>query len=96
MGLGEFKTLNALFLLAAEKRSKPECFLFKSEGRYQALSLQDALLRVAALASVIERRGSWRSRGAAFREPRGVGAQRLCLAGPGRGHRAHLHHATRA
>jgi long-chain acyl-CoA synthetase len=54
MGLGEFTTLNELFLKAVANHSKPDCFLFKSEGRFQGLSSQQALRKVAALASVLE------------------------------------------
>jgi long-chain acyl-CoA synthetase len=57
MGLGEFGTLNELFLKAVAKHAKPDCFLSKSAGRYQGLSSQDALRRVAALASVLDREG---------------------------------------
>jgi long-chain acyl-CoA synthetase len=53
MGLSEIKTLNELFLKAVAKQAKPDCFLFKSEGRYQGVSSQEALRNVAALASVL-------------------------------------------
>ena len=53
MGLSEIKTLNELFLTAVEKHAKPDCFLFKSEGQYQGVSSQEALRKVAALASVL-------------------------------------------
>ena len=52
MGSSEFRTLNELFLKAVAERAKPDCFLSKSGGRYQGLSSQDALRKVAALASV--------------------------------------------
>lgn len=55
MGSSEFRTLNELFVKAVAKHSKPDCFLSKSAGRYQGLSSQDALRRVAALASVLDR-----------------------------------------
>jgi len=57
MGSGEFRTLNEMFLKAVAQHSKPDCFLFKSAGRYQGLSSQDALRRAAALASVLDRLG---------------------------------------
>jgi long-chain acyl-CoA synthetase len=55
MGSSEFRTLNELFLKAVAKHAKPNCFLFKRGGRYQGLSSQDALRKVAALASVLSR-----------------------------------------
>jgi long-chain acyl-CoA synthetase len=55
MGWSEIKTLNELFLKAVAKHSKPDCFLFKSEGRYQGVSSQEALRKVAALASLLSR-----------------------------------------
>ena len=57
MGSSEIKTLNELFLKAVAKHSKPDCFLFKSEGRYQGVSSQEALRKVAALASLLGRLG---------------------------------------
>jgi long-chain acyl-CoA synthetase len=57
MGSGEISTLNDLFLTAVAKHAKPDCFLSRSAGRYQGLSSQDALYRVAALASVLDRLG---------------------------------------
>ncbi len=57
MASNEFSTLNELFLKAIEKHDKPDCFLSKSEGRYQGLSSQEALRSVAALASGLERLG---------------------------------------
>jgi len=56
MGSSEIKTLNELFLTAVARHSKPDCFLFKSEGRYQGLPSQEALRQVAALASLLSRR----------------------------------------
>jgi len=53
----DFTTLNELFLKAIEKHDKPNCFLYKSSGQYQALSSRDALRRVAALAAALERLG---------------------------------------
>jgi len=47
--------LNELFLKAVAKYGKPDCFLFKSEGRYQGVSSQEALRKVAALASLLSR-----------------------------------------
>ena len=55
MGSSEITTLNELFLKAVAKHSKPDCFLFKSEGRYQGLPSQEALRQVAALASLLSR-----------------------------------------
>ncbi len=52
MGLNEIKTLNELFLQATA-HAKPDCFLFKREGRYQGVSSQEALRKVAALASAL-------------------------------------------
>ena len=52
MPSNEFRTLNELFLKAVRKHSKPDCFLFKSSGRFQGVSSQDALRKAAALASV--------------------------------------------
>lgn len=56
MGL-EINTLNELFIKAVAAHAKPDCFLTKSEGRYQGLSSEQALRRVAALASVLSRLG---------------------------------------
>ena len=55
MGSSEIKTLNELFLQAVAKHAKPDCFLFKSEGRYQGVSSEEALRKAAALASVLSR-----------------------------------------
>ena len=55
MGSSEITTLNELFLKAVAKHSKPDCFLFKSEGQYQGVSSQEALRKVAALASLLSR-----------------------------------------
>ena len=57
MDTGEIKTLNELFLQAVARHAKPDCFLYKSEGRYQGVSSQEALRKAAALASVLERFG---------------------------------------
>jgi long-chain acyl-CoA synthetase len=57
MGSGDFKTLNELFLKAVERHDKPNCFLFKSNGRYQGLPSREALRKVAALASALARLG---------------------------------------
>jgi long-chain acyl-CoA synthetase len=53
MGSNEIRTLNELFLKAVATHSKPDCFLFKSEGRYQGVSSRDALRKVAAFASLL-------------------------------------------
>jgi long-chain acyl-CoA synthetase len=55
MGSSEITTLNELFLKAVAKHAKPDCFLVKSEGRYQGVSSQEALRQVAALASLLSR-----------------------------------------
>ena len=52
MGSSEIKTLNELFLKAVASIDKPDCFLVKSEGAYQGISSQEALRKVAALASL--------------------------------------------
>ena len=52
MGEANIKTLNELFLQAVAAHDKPDCFLVKKEGRYQGISSQEALRKVAALASV--------------------------------------------
>jgi long-chain acyl-CoA synthetase len=57
MASSAFRTLNELFLGAAEGRPKPDAFLVKSEGHYRGVSSQEALRQVAALAAVFERRG---------------------------------------
>ncbi len=44
------KTLAQMFLEATEKHAKPDCFLYKSEGRYHPVSSAEALRSVAALA----------------------------------------------
>ena len=53
MGSSEIGTLNELFLKAVATHAKPDCFLFKRDGKYQGISSQDALRKVAALASVL-------------------------------------------
>lgn len=53
----DFGTLNELFLKAAENHPKPDAFLSKSGGRYQALSSLDALRQVATLAVALYRLG---------------------------------------
>src|SRR5208282_5396354 len=55
MGSSEITTLNELFLKAVAKHAKPDCFLSKGEGQYQGISSEDALRKVAALASVLSR-----------------------------------------
>ena len=57
MGAAEITTLNELFLKAVPKHAKPDCFLFKSEGRYKGVSSQEVLRKVAALASLLARMG---------------------------------------
>ncbi len=53
--MAEITTLNELFLKAVAKHSKPDCFLSKIDGRYRGMSSQDALRKVAALASLFTR-----------------------------------------
>ena len=55
MGSNGIGTLNELFLKAVATHSKPDCFLFKSQGRYQGVSSRDALRKVAAIASLLGR-----------------------------------------
>jgi long-chain acyl-CoA synthetase len=58
MGSSDFTTLNELFLKAIEKYDKPDCLLYKSEGRYRGISSLEALRKAAALASALERLGA--------------------------------------
>ena len=58
MSSGEFTTLNELFLNAIDEHNKPDCLMYKSEGRYQGISSQEALRKAAALASALERMGA--------------------------------------
>jgi long-chain acyl-CoA synthetase len=53
MAVNEITTLNELFIKAVAKHAKPDCFQFKRDGKYQGASSQDALRKVAALASVL-------------------------------------------
>ncbi len=53
--MAEITTLNELFLKAIGKHSKPDCFLSKIDGRYQGMSSQAVLRKVAALASLFTR-----------------------------------------
>ena len=53
MGSSEISTLNELFLKAVATHAKPDCFLLKRDGKYQGVSSQEALRKVAALASVL-------------------------------------------
>ena len=55
MGSSEITTLNELFLQAVAKHAKPDCFLFKAEGQYRGVSSEEALRKVAALASLLSR-----------------------------------------
>jgi long-chain acyl-CoA synthetase len=55
MGSNEISTLNELFLKAVATHSKPDCFLVKRQGRFQGVSSRDALRKVAALASLLNR-----------------------------------------
>ena len=58
MDNSDFTTLNELFLKAIEKYNKPDCLLYKSEGRYRGISSREALRKAAALASALERLGA--------------------------------------
>jgi long-chain acyl-CoA synthetase len=53
----EFRTINELFLKAAERHSKPDAFLIKSLGEYRGVSSRRALEEVSALAAELHRRG---------------------------------------
>jgi long-chain acyl-CoA synthetase len=52
-----FRTLNELFLNGVERHTKPDAFLYKSEGKYQPLSSRAALEKAASLAVSLSRRG---------------------------------------
>ncbi|MGD0127726.1 MAG: long-chain fatty acid--CoA ligase [Terriglobia bacterium] len=58
MTASDFSTLNELFIRAIEEKDRPDCFLYKSEGRYQSISSHEALRKAAALASALERLGA--------------------------------------
>jgi len=58
MRSSDFNTLNELFFRAIEKHNKPDCLLYKSEGRYRGMSSREALRKAAALASALERLGA--------------------------------------
>jgi long-chain acyl-CoA synthetase len=58
MSSSDFSTLNQLFLRAIEEHNKPDCLLYKSEGRYQGMSSREALRKAAAVASALERLGA--------------------------------------
>ena len=58
MDCSDFTTLNELFLKAIEKYNKPDCLLYKSDGRYRGISSREALRKAAALASALERLGA--------------------------------------
>ena len=58
MTASDFSTLNELFIKAIEENDRPDCFLYKSEGRYQSISSGEALRKAAALASALERLGA--------------------------------------
>ena len=55
MGSSEITTLNELFLKAVAKHAKPDCFLYKTGGQYRGVSSEEALRKVAALASLLSR-----------------------------------------
>ena len=57
MGSNEFHTLAGLFISAVERHPKPDAFLSKSAGKYQAISSVEAMRQVAALAQGLERLG---------------------------------------
>ncbi|HUI43004.1 MAG TPA: long-chain fatty acid--CoA ligase [Terriglobia bacterium] len=50
-------TLNELLLNAVDRHRKPDAFLSKSQGRYQPVSSEEALLQAAALARGLEKLG---------------------------------------
>jgi long-chain acyl-CoA synthetase len=52
-----FRTLNELFLGAADRHAKPDAFLSKNDGKYEGLSSIYALQKVAALAVALEQHG---------------------------------------
>jgi len=58
MSSSDISTLNQLFLRAIEEHNKPDCLLYKSEGRYQGISSREPLRKAAALASALERLGT--------------------------------------
>ena len=58
MSSSDFNTLNELFLRAIETHDKPDCLLYKSEGKYCGISSREALRKAAALASALERLGA--------------------------------------
>jgi long-chain acyl-CoA synthetase len=58
MTASDFSTLNELFIKAIEEKDRPDCFLYKSEGRYQSISSREVLRKAAALASALERLGA--------------------------------------
>src|SRR5271157_5238454 len=58
MNGSEFTTLNELFLNSIEEHDKPDCLLYKSNGRYHGISSREALRKAAALASALERLGA--------------------------------------
>jgi long-chain acyl-CoA synthetase len=53
----DFETLSELVLKALERYPKPNMFLFRSAGKYQALSSGEALRQAAALGLALMRRG---------------------------------------
>src|SRR3974377_1811229 len=55
--ISDFETLNELFLKALERYPKPNAFLFKCDGKYQALSSQEALRQAGALGLALTQRG---------------------------------------
>jgi long-chain acyl-CoA synthetase len=57
MTSSDASTLSGLFLAAVEQYRKPDAFLVKSAGRYQPVSHEEALRRVAALARALEKLG---------------------------------------
>src|SRR5438876_5641901 len=53
----DLQTITQLFLIAAERRARTDAFLSKLGGRYEGLSSEEALRRVAALAAAFDRLG---------------------------------------
>src|SRR5215831_15421532 len=55
--INDFETLSELVLKALERYPKPNMFLLRSAGKYQALSSGEALRQAAALGLALMRRG---------------------------------------
>jgi long-chain acyl-CoA synthetase len=57
MDSSSFRTLNELFLEAVQQQAKADAFLFKQQGKYEALSSVYALQQAAAFAVALSRLG---------------------------------------